>query len=60
MKAGDEFPVYDAWDSLVIPAVAESKQDRNSTIASITTVGRMQVHRKDTFPSNHATYSVLS
>ena len=41
-------PVSHACVSLVIPAGAKSDQDRNSTPASITTLGRMQVHQRDT------------
>ena len=48
MEAGDKFPVSDACVSLVIPTVAKSGQDWNATPVSITPLGRMQVHRRDT------------
>ena len=48
MDAGDEFPISDAYVSLVIPTVAKSDQDWNSTPASITTLGKMEVHQRDT------------
>jgi len=49
MEAGDKFSASDACVSLVIPAVAKSSQDQNSTPESITTLGRMQLYQRDTF-----------
>ena len=41
-------PISDACLSLVIPIVAKSDRDQNSNPVRITTLDRMQVHRRDT------------
>ena len=48
MEASEEVLVSDACVSLVMPAVAKSNQDRNFITASITTLSRIQVHRRVT------------
>ena len=45
MEAGDKFLVSDDSVSLVIPAIAKSEEELHTCI---TTLGRMQVHGRDT------------